>query len=254
MQHIFHGPVLRVAFQRSSVTLVLSGPPSGAGKQCITKSLQSRPSGRGKGGKMKKPVFSLTLAAFLCGFLTADFPWCSEVLAQEQLPKEAPIRINGSVLTPEQIRGFESLYGVSPVPGDYWYDAVSGLYGVMGQQAAGMMMPGHMLGVLPEDASGGDTGVFMNGRELTAVEVNYIDRLLGAPSIPGRYWLDAYGNCGIEGLPIPVVNFYQVSRMRFGSGGGDNFWSTHFSAGNFNNGNTQGYVSVPGHGPVGYGF
>jgi hypothetical protein len=34
----------------------------------------------------------------------------------------------------------------------------------------------------------------------------------------------------------------------------DNFWSTRFSAGNYDSGNQRGYVSVPGHGPVGYGF
>ena len=37
-------------------------------------------------------------------------------------------------------------------------------------------------------------------------------------------------------------------------GGGDNFWSSMLGAGNSNADNTQGYVSVPGYGPVGYGF
>jgi ABC-type sugar transport system substrate-binding protein len=34
----------------------------------------------------------------------------------------------------------------------------------------------------------------------------------------------------------------------------DNFWSTQHTAGNANAANSQGYVNVPGHGPVGYGF
>ena len=34
----------------------------------------------------------------------------------------------------------------------------------------------------------------------------------------------------------------------------DNFWSTQHSAGNCNANNTQGYVNVPGHGVIGYGF
>ena len=34
----------------------------------------------------------------------------------------------------------------------------------------------------------------------------------------------------------------------------DNFWSTSFSAGNYNADNTEGYVSVPGYGPVDYGM
>ena len=176
------------------------------------------------------------------------------VVAQEQAKAESEVRINGSVMTPELLTEFQAFYGVRPTPGNYWYDSYSGLYGAMGYQAAGMMMPGHTLGEMPANASGGNTGVFMNGRNLTAVEVNYIAALLQTPAMPGRYWLDAYGNCGIEGQPVPLVHFYEVSRMRFGSGGGDNFWSSHFSAGNSDRGNTRGYVSVPGHGPVGYGF
>jgi len=185
------------------------------------------------------------LALFPCGRLAA---------AEEQVGTGLEVRINGLVMTPELLQEFETVYGLKPVPGNYWYDSRSGLYGLMGRQAAGMMLPGHILGEMPEDASNGDTGIFMNGRNLAAAEVNYISILLQSPAIPGRYWLDAYGNCGIEGLPMPLVNFYEVSRLRFGSGGGDNFWSSHFSAGNSDTGNSRGYVSVPGHGPVGYGY
>lgn len=174
--------------------------------------------------------------------------------AQDQQESKTEVRINGNIMTPELLQEFEALYGVKPVPGDYWYDARSGLYGIMGQQAAGMMMAGHSLGQMPENASNGNTGVFVNGRHLTAVEVNYIAALLQTPAIPGRYWFDAYGNWGIEGMPLPLVNFYEVARASSGSGGGDNFWSSHFSAGNYDSGNSRGYVSVPGHGPVGYGF
>ena len=176
------------------------------------------------------------------------------VLADGQSEAAPEVRINGNVMSPELLAEFEALYGVKPVPGDYWYDARSGLYGIMGQPTAGMMMPGHSLGQMPENASGGNSGVFVNGRHLTAVEVNYIAMLLQTPAIPGRYWLDGYGNWGVEGFPVPLVNFYEVARARSGSGGGDNFWSSHFSAGNYDSGNSRGYVSVPGHGPVGYGF
>lgn len=188
-------------------------------------------------------------AAALCICLTAV-----PAIAQEQAKAESEVRINGNVMSSDLLAEFESVYGVKPVPGNYWYDTYSGLYGIMGQQAAGMMMPGHSLGQMPENASNGNTGVFVNGRHITAVEVNYIAGLLQTPAIPGRYWLDAFGNWGVEGFPVPLVNFYEVARMRSGSGGGDNFWSSHFSAGNYDSGNSRGYVSVPGHGPVGYGF
>ena len=196
----------------------------------------------------KRAVYSVVAAVLVLSFV------CFPTMAQDKAEVESEVRINGNVMSPELLTEFEGLYGIRPAPGNYWYDSQSGLYGVMGYQAAGMMITGHTLGVMPENASGGNTGVFMNGRNLTALEVNYIAALLQTPAMPGRYWLDGYGNCGVDGLPVPLVNFYEVSRMRFGSGGGDNFWSSHFSAGNSDSGNTRGYVSVPGHGPVGYGF
>jgi hypothetical protein len=198
---------------------------------------------------MKKRAVVL-ITSVLCVCLAGAAP----VFAADQEPGTPEVRINGNAMTPELLKEFEALYGMKPVPGNYWYDTSSGLYGVIGHQAAGMMMPGHALGQMQENASNGNTGVFVNGRHITAVEVNYIAMLLQTPAIPGRYWLDAYGNWGVEGFPVPLVNFYEVARAWSGSGGGDNFWSSHFSAGNYDRGNSRGYVSVPGHGPVGYGF
>ena len=74
---------------------------------------------------------------------------------------------------------------------------------------------------------------------------------------PGAYWLDANGNAGYEGSTTPLVNLYvaaQSNNYKGSSGSGDRFWSSRFSAGNSNADNSQGYVSVPGYGPVGYGF
>ena len=69
---------------------------------------------------------------------------------------------------------------------------------------------------------------------------------------------DAAGQAGYEGNPMPVINLYQAAQQRAaagqGSGGGDNMWNTRFRAGNYDSGNTRGYVSVPGYGHIGYGF
>ena len=73
----------------------------------------------------------------------------------------------------------------------------------------------------------------------------------------GSYWLDEKGNAGYEGNPTPLVNLYLAARQNAYQGRGstgDNFWSSRFSAGNYDSGNQRGYVSVPGYGPVGYGF
>jgi len=55
---------------------------------------------------------------------------------------------------------------------------------------------------------------------------------------------------------MPLENLYlaaQRNNYKGAGSGGDNFWFTRFSAGNSNSQNTQGYVIVPGYGPVGYG-
>jgi len=55
-------------------------------------------------------------------------------------------------------------------------------------------------GPLSADASKGDTGVFINGREIHRQELNYLQRLFGTVN-RGRYWLDDRGLVGHEGEP-----------------------------------------------------
>ncbi|RMH77589.1 MAG: hypothetical protein D6681_20820 [Calditrichaeota bacterium] len=176
---------------------------------------------------------------------------------QKDAPPTGQVIINNVTLTPEQIAEIEQTYGVRPRPGKYWYDARSGLYGVVGYPAYGFMLPGHKFGTLNARASNGNTGVFVNGRELPVNEYTVWSYIVGNWIQPGRYWLDAQGNAGYEGNPVPVINLYAAAQQRGYTGqgaSGDNFWSSRFSAGNYDSGNTRGYVSVPGYGPVGYGF
>ncbi len=171
--------------------------------------------------------------------------------------KRGNVIINNTVLSYDQIKEIADRYGVEPVAGNYWYDKISGLYGVSGYPAYGFMYPGHNFGVLSRNASSGNTGVIINGRELAQVEWAVWSYMLGYYIQPGSYWLDAQGNAGYEGSDVPVVNLFMAAQQNLYSGkgsAGDNFWSTRFSAGNSNQDNTQGYVSVPGYGPVGYGF
>lgn len=94
------------------------------------------------------------------------------------------------------------------------------------------------LGLVARPALAG-TGVFVNGRPLSLPQLITVSRALGYAPAPGYYWYDPRsGNYGRVG----------------GSGGGDRFWSTSFSAGNSTADNSQGYVSVPGYGPVSYGM
>jgi len=170
--------------------------------------------------------------------------------------QQGQVMINGRALTASQLQELEKLYRVRPRAGNYWYDARSGLYGTVGAPAAGFMYPGHDFGALGSTASAGNSEAYLNGRNLTTSEVQILAHLAQTPVAPGRYWLDAQGNAGYEGSDIPAGNLFAAARaaqLRAG-GGGDNFWTSRFSAGNYNADNSQGYVSVPGIGPVGYGF
>ena len=161
------------------------------------------------------------------------------------------ITVNGIALSAVQIAGLTQLYGQAVAAGNYWYDARSGLYGRVGEGSIGVMGAGMSFGTLARSASHGNTGVFVNGRELAQPEWTVLSQLVGTPVQAGAYWLDASGQAGVEGNPIPIVNLSVAGKA---SAGGDNFWSSRAGAGNANADNSQGYVSVPGVGPVGYGF
>ena len=64
-----------------------------------------------------------------------------------------------------------AVFGGIP-PGRYWYDKTSGLWGREGMPVEGQTLPDMNLGgALRSDASGGASGVFLNGRELPALEL-----------------------------------------------------------------------------------
>jgi hypothetical protein len=212
---------------------------------------------------IQNQVLTLTMAEVdLYGNIN---PATSQVLSFIRSDKSPPsiaqnsgdVIINNTVLSKEQIREIATRYGVEPKAGNYWYDPVSGLYGVSGYPSYGFMFPGHNFGVLQKNASSGNTGVLINGRELPQLEWAVLSYVIGYYIQPGSYWLDSNGNVGYEGNKNPVLNLFVLARQNNYNGkgvGGDNFWSSRFSAGNSNQDNSQGYVSVPGYGPVGYGF
>ena len=171
-------------------------------------------------------------------------------------PSTAPrVVVNGVPLNAAQLEDFRQRYGALPAAGDWWYDARSGLFGPRGGPAAAFMFPGHDFAPLAADASSGDAPVFINGRQLPMAEVGVWAQLVGGPVMPGRYWFDAQGNVGYEGMPYPIGNLYLLAQGRMAqggsAGGGDNGWNTRFSSGNYNSDNSAGYVAIPGVGVIG---
>ena len=171
---------------------------------------------------------------------------------EENIVEEAEeeIYINNNKLTPSQINELEELYGVKPIPGKYWYDSMSGSYGIYQGASLGVLFPGHEFGNLPADASNGNSGVFINGRELPELDIQFLEWIFGVQRTPGRYWQDSLGNIGVEGSDIPLVNFYVAYAQKLNQGKGisgskDNYWAANFgSYGNEQNG--FGYVMVDG--------
>jgi len=160
--------------------------------------------------------------------------------------------INARKLSDQQLQTLEQGSPNQIPDGNYWYDRVSGAWGRQGGPCGGFTMAGLNLGPLREDASNGNTGVYVNGRELHYLDVAMLQTFV--PVQRGRYWVTAQGTFGYEGGPA-VGNLVQLAQaaQRAGRGGRDNFWSSRFAAGNHDDASGSGYVSVPGYGPVGYG-
>ena len=139
------------------------------------------------------------------------------------------ISINKAVLTAAEISAIEQQYGVQLAGGQYWYDKNCGAWGIEGGPTVGFVMPGIAVGgALRRDSSGGNTNVFINGRELHQMDVLGLQQLL--PVLPGRYWVDASWNAGYEGGPA-LFNLALLMRARSGGnqGGAWSHTTKHFT-------------------------
>ena len=125
--------------------------------------------------------------------------------------------------------------------GRYWYDPMSGAWGLEGGPTAGFTMAGLPLGGrLAADASSGagSTGVFINGRELHPLDVQGLRAITGTV-LPGRYWVNAQGIGGYEGGP-PLFDLRAMAAQaqrywRQNSGTGESHGGGAWS---YNNSNT----------------
>jgi len=126
------------------------------------------------------------------------------------------IFVNEVELTPQEVQQLQAMYGGVGQPGHFWYDRMNGSWGRQGGPTEGFIVAGLNLGgPLREDASNGDTGVFINGRQLHRVDVQRLS-LLG-PVHPGRCWMDAQGYIGLEGQPA-FANIFTAARALSGGG------------------------------------
>lgn len=154
-------------------------------------------------------------------------PAKSQAGPQSQSPAQTPpppvnkperqVFVNGVLLRDDQVNFLEQKYR-SPVPnGNYWYDRMCGAWGVMGGPVLCTLEPNHDIGgPLQPGASLGNTGVFINGRELHYLDMALLQRVVPM-IIPGRWWLDVYGNFGSEGGPM-LGNLWTLAQSQGASG------------------------------------
>ena len=127
--------------------------------------------------------------------------------------RASDVFVNGEALGAEQRVAFERKYQTRLVAGRYWYDRRSGAWGMEGGPTMSFILPSLPLpGPMPENISGGGTGIFINGRELHPADRQALIFMFGA-AWPGRYWLDANGNLGFEGGGV-LINLAALARQR----------------------------------------
>jgi|JI10StandDraft_1071094.scaffolds.fasta_scaffold205533_2 hypothetical protein len=136
---------------------------------------------------------------------------------------EGRVRINDRDVPRAQVVVLERVLGAPIPPGRYWYDARSGLGGPWGH-AARIYAPGFDFGRVPVKASGGNTGIYYNGRELNRDEARFLAALFGIPEaqIPafaGYYRLEATGDVFAADGSYRG-NLAALAQLRFGGGGG----------------------------------
>ena len=169
---------------------------------------------------------------------------CALGLACGGARADVAVLINGVALDAQTRSALEQAYGVKIPPARYWYDPMSGVWGTEGGPAQGQIHAGLRLGgPLSANASNGNTGVFVNGRQLPALEVGALQRCTQV--VPGRYWVLANGVGGVEGGP-PSFN---LAVLCGGAGaGGSSTRCEDYGNGQYNCSNARTGIGVIGEG------
>ncbi|KAK9757854.1 hypothetical protein RND81_01G190500 [Saponaria officinalis] len=122
--------------------------------------------------------------SFLAGILKKSFRSNQTV---ESAKKN--VMVNGHLIPDRLVKKAEKLAG--PVyPGQYWYDYRAGFWGVVGGPCLGIVPPSieEFNYPMPENCAAGNTGVFVNGRELHQKDLELLSSR-GLPASKDRSYI-----------------------------------------------------------------
>ncbi|CAK9165803.1 unnamed protein product [Ilex paraguariensis] len=126
--------------------------------------------------------------SFFAGIIKRSFKDSSKS-SQTVEQESTHVIVNGYLIPDRLIKKAEKLAGQIH-SGQYWYDSRAGFWGVMGGPCLGIVPPfiEEFNYPMPENCAGGNTGIFVNGRELHIKDLNLLGRR-GLPTERDRSYI-----------------------------------------------------------------